>query len=444
MGKIRIRESSAYIAGLDIHSAAVMDYFRAIPPAELESAFTRALEVGAFCLERSSTAQQVDFVKREAAEVLAAIERAISALSAQVENALLQEIGGADANVLVPAKTVVDEALKSSRERLADIRSLIAQIDPTNERNIIEKVMRQLRAILDPRHSDSIPGNIDAVIRKAGDSEGVFSKVIHSLVESALEPATQELDEFAKEMRTRDAARDALSQTISKGKRYEDEVVKLLQPWTRVAGAMVQHVGGDNLPGDILIELATSRESEGPMRVVIEVRDRRAPKGRKAVSGLLARAIAARSANAAIYLSRTAEGLANELGEWAEGECNGGPFVTCTHEHLTTALRFLHMRKRVAELRRSAPEVDEAAIDAQVLRIRTALDRFKNIARRSNEIRSCTWEIDDQAANLRSEIREALTTIEDALRRKRPPESVAHKRTVDQATSEKFTAKFSG
>jgi len=183
---------------------------------------------------------------------------------------------------------------------------------------------------------------------------------------------------------------------------------------------MVQHVGGDNLPGDILVELATIREGECPMRVIIEVRDRRAPKGRKAVSGLLARAISARSANAAIYLSRTAEGLANELGEWAEGECTGGPFVTCTHEHLTTALRFLHMRKRVAELRRSAPEVDEAAIDSQVLRVRTALDRFKNIARRSNEIRSCTWEIDDQAANLRSEIRDALTTIEDALRRKRP------------------------
>ena len=270
MAKIKIRESSAYIADLDIHSSSVMDYFRTIPPAQLESAFMRALEVGAFCLERSNSSQQIC---------------------------------------------------------------------------------------------------------------------------------------------------EALDQGICKGKRYEDDVVRLLQSWTRVTGALVHHVGADNLPGDILVELATHDRND-PMRVVVEVRDRRAPKGRRAVSALLARAISARSANAAIYLSRTAEGLANELGEWAEGECSGGPFVTCTHEHLTTALRFLHTRKRIAELQRASAELDGAAIESQLLRIRTSLDRLKNLSRRTNEIRSSTWEIDDEAASLRADIREALTVIEDAVHEK--------------------------
>ena len=130
--------------------------------------------------------------------------------------------------MLESVKTIVDQALKSSAERLAGIWSAIAEIDPTNENNAIEKVMRQLGSLLDPRRSDSIQGNIDAFVRKAGAYDGVSSKIVHCVVERALEPATQELDELAKELRARDAARDALSQTISKGKRYEDEVVKLL------------------------------------------------------------------------------------------------------------------------------------------------------------------------------------------------------------------------
>lgn len=124
----------------------------------------------------------------------------------------------------------------------------------------------------------------------------------------------------------------------------------------------------------------------------------------------------ARSSGAAIYLSRTSEGLGHELSDWAEGECRAGPFVACTQEHLTTALRYLQSKKAIARLRHMSAEVDQDAIHDQIGRIRTTLDAVRKVSRLGNEIRSATWEIDDEADRLRHDIRDALRLIEDALR----------------------------
>jgi len=206
------------------------------------------------------------------------------------------------------------------------------------------------------------------------------------------------------------------SRSIERGLRYEREIARTLHEWAAANGGSAEHVGADNRPGDIVVEFPTRSPEHDSFRLVIEVRSRRKRIGRTAVSAAASEAMTARSAEGAIYLSRTAEGLAQELGDWAEGECGPGPFVACTHEHLATALRYLHTRKKIARLRRSSAYADETAIQGQVVRIRTALDTVRKISRLGNEIRSATWEIDDELDRLRQEIRDALRLIEDALR----------------------------
>ena len=48
--------------------------------------------------------------------------------------------------------------------------------------------------------------------------------------------------------------------------------------------------------------------------------------------------------------------------------------------------------------------------------MRLALDEIRRMSRLANEIRSATWQIDDESDKLRHEIRDALRVIEDALR----------------------------
>jgi hypothetical protein len=135
-----------------------------------------------------------------------------------------------------------------------------------------------------------------------------------------------------------------------------------------------------------------------------------------------------RGANAAVYVSRDVHGLANEIGEWAEGECGCGSFVACTYEHLNTALRFLIIQKKLATLQACRQEIDAATVLAQLTRIRTALDRIKNINRKTNDIRSCAGDIENDSGQLRTEVRDALAAIEEMVNKpgliRKDPESV--------------------
>lgn len=98
------------------------------------------------------------------------------------------------------------------------------------------------------------------------------------------------------------------------------------------------------------------------------------------------------------------------------GACDYGPWVACIKQHLTTAVRFLIVQRRLASLRAVSPEVDSASIEQQVEAIRTALGRIRTIKTKVTELGGCTEVINDQASQLREEIKEALACIEDSIR----------------------------
>lgn len=68
--------------------------------------------------------------------------------------------------------------------------------------------------------------------------------------------------------------------------------------------------------------------------------------------------------------------------------------------------------------------MDSASIEQQVKAIRTALGRIRTIKTKLTELGACSDVIDEQADNLREEIKEALSSIEDSMRSangKKPP-----------------------
>jgi hypothetical protein len=126
-----------------------------------------------------------------------------------------------------------------------------------------------------------------------------------------------------------------------------------------------------------------------------------------------------------IYVSRTPDGLSTrEIGEWAEGVCEYGPWVACAQQHLTTAVRFLIVQRRLASLRAVAPEVDSASIEQQVEAIGTALGRIRAIKTKVTELGGCADVINEQASQLREGIKEALVCIEESIRSARKAKPV--------------------
>jgi hypothetical protein len=226
------------------------------------------------------------------------------------------------------------------------------------------------------------------------------------------------LDKLAKEMRGEEAAQQVIDQTTLKGRTFEEEVLERARDWAKVAGAEVEHVGGDNQPGDVLLVIKTDSLSSVVLRIAVEAKDRAQPLGRKALTQEISAMLNSRSANYGIWVSKTAAGYAKEIGEWAEGEADGRPWLACTFDLLPVALRFAVVQQRLTALRQEQPEVNAGSIVAQVQRIRTAVARVGTITRKVTEVRTSAQGIQDEGEALRDEIKAALGEIEDALRTK--------------------------
>jgi len=322
MCAITVRDATVLVNNLEIRRRDVANFFAGISQEEIEDAFTKAVEVGVFCLERATAAQDMDFVRRQIDSLVTTVDRRLSAIPSEVESALISKIGMSDGQVLAPIQKLVTNALMSTSDRFNEVKALFNELDPGRDGSATFKAIKSLKDLLDANRKDSVQSAIIAAVTSVTAPEGELAKAVQNRLESGLAPLREEIDRLAKEIRGQDAAIEALSQTTAKGRSFEEEVVIALQNWAAAIGAQLEHVGTDNRPGDVVINIPRS-DGTG-LRLAIEARDRQAPRGRKVISETLEAVMVERKTQAAIYLSRDKQGLANEMGEWAEG---GGKLV---------------------------------------------------------------------------------------------------------------------
>jgi hypothetical protein len=418
---VLVLDRSVRITELEIPHTDVADFLRTVDEDEVESILIQAIEVGVFCLERARMSQDTEFIRRQLDQLLNRVEVAVGKIPEETQKALIAKIGASNGQVLAPIKEMIETASKVSTDRVKEVRTLLTQeIDPDKETTTLGKALRTLRNLLDPKRSDSVQNTLEQAVKTVTGKDGALARAVKEVVGEAILPVATELDKLAKEVRGREAAEEALEQTTKKGPDYENEVLEDLQQWAGLLGAEVHHVGVDNRPGDILIKVPANGVVGMPLLIVIEARDRQSAVGRKVISDTLSRAMAERTATAAVYLTKTTAGLAAEVGEWADGTTDSGPFVACTHENLSIAIRWLIIQNRLSQANQSGVAVDSTAILQQVQRIRTSLDRVKTINRKITEVRSSANDIQTEAEALRDEVRGSLAIVEDALRSAAP------------------------
>lgn len=417
-GSISILETGIRISDLEVPRKDVADFLRSASEGERDNTLVRAIEVGVFCLERASTAQDLEFVRRQVESLIDKVQEAVGTIPEETQKTLIGKIGAGEGQVLAPIASVVKETSNVIANRVNDVRTLLAQdLDPSKETSTLGMALRKLRNLLDPQRTDSVQGMLTQTLRTVTEEQGPLTLAVKNVVSTALKPLEEELRELSKEVRGKEAAAEALQQTIEKGDSYEDQVVAEIRLWALGLGLQVHHIGKDNQPGDVLVLATNDAPAACGLTIVVEARDRQSSVGRKAISDILTKAMSERGANAAIYVSKRSEGLGKEIGDWAEGATSQGPFVACIHTNLFTALRFLLVQERLAQLRASLPKIDSAQIETQIQRIRTAVDRVKTINRKVSDVRGGAQDIQTEAEHLRDEVRDALGWIEEALRK---------------------------
>jgi len=412
-----ILERGIKVTGLEVPKKDVADFLRGFEDAEVEATLIQAIEVGIFCLERSRMSQDTEFVRRQIDSLLNRVENTVKKIPEDTQKALVEKIGTRNGQVLAPIKEMIDTASKLTSDKVKEVRTLLTQeIDPEKETSTLGKALKTLRNLLDPKRSDSVQSTLEDAVKAVSAKDGALARAVKEVVADAVRPLASEVDKLAKEIRGQEAAEEALEQTTKKGSDYEEEVLEDLQNWAVLTGAEVHHVGADNRSGDIVVRIPPDGLLAMPLTIVIEAKDRQSPAGRKVISDSLSKAMAERKANAAVYLTKTRAGLGVEIGEWAEGMTDCGSYVACTHENRFLALRWIVIQKRLAQAQQKSATVDAAAIQRQVQRIRTALDRVKAINRKVTDVRAGANDIQTQAEALRDDIRDSVTTIEDALK----------------------------
>jgi hypothetical protein len=414
---LALGESSLLIDRLEITRRDVVDFFCRLPEDEREPTLIHAIEVGVFCLERAQMSRDTEFVRRQVQGLIADVDKAATRIPGAIEAALSAKIGTGDGQVLEPMDRAVKAAEAAVANKLGEVRKLFAdELDPGKETGALGKALRTVRDLLDPRREDSIQGAVRAAVYGITGVDGPLAKAVRDVVTEAVKPLKDEVDGLAKEVRGREAAREALEQTTQKGATYETRVVEELQAWATMMGAQAEHVGVDNRPGDVLVVVTQGSLLGEPLRIVVEARDRQTPAGRKVIADTIAQAIRERETDSGINVSATRTGLGSDIGDFAEGETEVGRFVACTHENLRLALRLLLIQARLDRESSASSEVNKGLLLDQMARVRTALERIKTINRRVTEVRGGADGIEEEARALREEIRDALTKMEDAIR----------------------------
>jgi hypothetical protein len=415
--RVRLTGASVLISDLEITRPEVVDFLRDLSEPDREAALISAVEIGVFCLERAQVSRDTEFVRRQLEGLMADVDKAATRIPGAIEAALSTKIGTGEGQVLEPVDRAVKAAEKAVADKLGDVRQLLtADLDPARESGALGKALGTIRNLLDPGREDSIQGAVRAAVRGITGEDGPLAKAVRDVVTEAVKPLREEVDGLAKEVRGREAAREALEQTTQKGATYETRVVEELQDWAAVAGAQVEHVGIDNRPGDVLVVLTSGSLIGERVRIVVEARDRQTAVGRKVIADTVAQAIHERETDCGIYVSATRSGLGCDIGDFAEGETDAGRFVACTHENLRLALRLLLIQARLDRESDASSEVNRGLLLDQMGRVRTALERIKTINRHATQVRSGASGIEEEARALREEIRDALTKMEDALR----------------------------
>lgn len=411
---IELLADGVWLRDVRIRSAAVSEFLREGSEEEREARLLRALEVGVFSLERASGTQDMEFLRHQVQDLVQGMTAAASSVPDAVEDGLLRKLGIEEGQALAPVRRLIELVSATLTGRIEAVRSLLdSDLDPTKGTSVLGRALVELRALLDPKQGDSIQGALQAAIREVTAVDGVVATSVQYIVAEALKPLVDEVNRLSLQIAGAEAATEVLQTTPRKGVPYEETVVAASREWGRGQGIEVHHVGVDNRPGDILLKVvAPGREA---FTIVVETRDRTTPAGRKSITETLERAMKEREADAALFLSKSISGLAKEVGDWAEGECERGPFIATLHESLGIALRLIVSKLQYRAIRHSLPKSSVEAVEGNLQRMRTALKRFGTINRNVTQIRAGAEAIEDEAEALRLEIRRALSAIEDAL-----------------------------
>jgi len=407
-------DAAIRLDGISVHDPDVVQYFRQKPAEQRVQIAIRAIELGVFCLQRAEVGQSLEFVKLEVERLIQASKVAVDKLP----EAIRTKLAGPDSPT-AQVSSAADAAQRAIREKLTEVQLLFEKhLDPSRAEATLGKALLKLKEILDPKHADSVQTRIDTTLHALSSRDGTIAQAVKASVESAIAPLQAVVSTLSLALAKEAGTQEAIDVSPEKGFQFEEELLPGLQKWAAFIGADFEYTAPQNQPGDFVLTLRDTSVGGLPLKIVIEARDREQAWGRVLVGKQMSASLAQWKGNYGIYVSKTQEGLAKEIGEWAEFNCDQGSVIACTAEHLRTALRFAIVDTRLRTAPKEGKEIDVHTVSAELGRFRDSLNHLTQIKRKVGEIRQILDvlpSIETEADQMRTEVQDALSKIEGLL-----------------------------
>ena len=414
--KIELRDDRIIISNLIIRLFEASDYLHQLPDYDREAACIKAFEMGFFCLQRTENLNDTQFVKQQFNALLNELYQAVNEIPNTISTQLANKINTGD-ELLAPLQGQIQLTTAVMDAQIKAVSDFLNQeFNPSQETSVFGSAVQKIQNLLDEKRSDSLQGVFSAAIANITAENSVLAKSVRAVVTEAVKPLADEVEKLAQQVREKELIELTLEQTIAKGATYEEAVLVELEPWTKLYGAEITHIGFDKQPGDILLKFSANSIAAIEISIVIEVRKRNSASwGRKRISDQLIKAMMKREANAAIFLSSSREGLAQEIGYWGQGSCEQGQWVATTHEMLSLAIQFLIVQQQLASQPTFNSQIDCAVIEAQVQQIKSSLNYLTQINSSLTKLQENSSDIRVKARAMRTEIRNALLSISESI-----------------------------
>ncbi|MBD2247730.1 hypothetical protein [Nostoc sp. FACHB-888] len=415
--KIELRDDRIIISNLIIRLFEASDYLHQLPDYEREAACIKAFEMGFFCLQRTENLNDTQFVKQQFNALLNELYQAVNEIPNTISTQLANKINTGDDQILAPLQGQISLTTAIMDAQIKAVSDFLNQeFNPSQETSVFGSAVQKIQNLLDDKRSDSLQGVFSAAIANITAENSVLAKSVKAVVTEAVKPLADEVEKLAQQVREKELIELTLEQTIARGASFEEAVVAELEPWAKLYGAEITHIGKDKQPGDILVKFTANSIASVDLSLVIEVRNRdSASWGRKRISEQLTKAMMKREANAAIFLSRSREGLAQEIGGWGIGTCEQGQWVATTHESFSLAIQYLIVQQQLASQPTYNPQIDYVVIEAQVQQIKSSLNYLTQINSSLTKLQEHSSDIRVKARAMRTEIRNALLSISESI-----------------------------
>jgi hypothetical protein len=340
----------------------LQDYLVKISPGDIKSEILGLIKIGLMCVTRANTNNEIDFWEKKSQELqMNLLRKTEEVINKDFLQAIKKQLGVKDGQLLAPIANQVETTSRFIDKAL------------TSNETRIKAVVSEFNSSL---------------------TDGTLVESFSKILIKELSPLIAELRSINYHVIEQKGEENIKGSTTLKGKEYEQHILEQVQTWARYNKFKVENVGMDNRPGDIVVESLSEK-----IKIAIEVKDISTPKGHSVLTREMGQVIQERKATTAIFLCKTINGLAKEIGSYGEGVSDNIKWVATTGESLEVALNHCLVQERL----RLANEKNLSITNAK--KIKENIELAKTLMRdMSQHYRSIT------------EIQKAATTLESSLR----------------------------